>query len=358
MVEKEWINKIGFKLHKNREEILQFCSAHRRIYLYGAGYVANMMYEYLRDENITIYGVVVGDGSKNDNKFKGVYDVREISDISFYEEDGIILCVRVELQNVVKETLKRHGIKDEQIYEQKIYAKYVLTEAENLTAKEIRNNNAGYFSKYLELDGLGQAWETDKCSKAHNYLNKYEFFLKRWKQEDIILLELGVFKGASLKMWGNYFEKATIYGVDIDLHCKKYEEENRNIIIGDLGDEAFLDEIGKLSPTVIIDDASHLWSHQIKSIYHLLPALKSGGIFIMEDLGTSFASYRYMNYDDASVSTYDFCSALSEVVNSGENLRKDHLMTELLPLKREIEYLASQIEMICFIKESCIMVKK
>lgn len=173
-------NKVGFKLHKNRREIIQFCSTHKRIYLYGASYVANMMYEYLRDENIEINGVIVGEGYKKKNKsiFKDIYGICEISEVSFSEEDGIILCVRVELQDAIKKALKQYGIKDEQIYEQKIYANYasIGTEIKGAHTKKVENNNTGYFGVYSKLDGLGQTWNTDKCSKKHNYLNKYEFF--------------------------------------------------------------------------------------------------------------------------------------------------------------------------------------
>lgn len=351
------INRIGTKIHKEHEYILYFCSQYKRIHLYGMGVVANRVYEYLREEEIVIKDVIVGDGHKNCDKFLDQYDVFEISNINVDENDGIILGVRRELQNEVKKDLKAKGVKDSQIYD---YGIYKGSFPEIMKKSCIKNfpHAGGYFSNYSELDELGIVTGTDKSSKYHNYLNKYEFYLNRWKDADFVLLELGVFKGASLKMWGDYFKKATIYGVDIQLECKKYEQENCKVIIGDLGNEEVLEKIGELKPTIIVDDASHLWSHQIKAIYHLLPKLQSGGVFIMEDLETSFSSYSYMNYDDATVSGYDFCSALAEVVSSREFLRYDRLDARLIPVKKEIEYLAMQIELISFIHGSCIIVKK
>lgn len=82
--------------------------------------------------------------------------------------------------------------------------------------------------------------------------------LKKWKQKERVLLELGVFKGSSLKMWEDYFGNATIYGGDCNPNCLKYESERCKVIIGDLGSEDFLDQIAKLSPNIIIDDLSHL----------------------------------------------------------------------------------------------------
>lgn len=107
-----------------------------------------------------------------------------------------------------------------------------------------------------------------------------------------------------------------------------------------------------------MDDASHLWSHQIKALYHLLPSLESGGIYILEDLGTSFYSYRTIEYADACVSAYDFCSALAEVVCSQELFRVQGLEANVMLFKKEIEELASQIEMITFIHQSCIIIKR
>ena len=351
--------QIGVKIHKYQDEIRQFCLAHKRIHLYGIGYATNMIYEYLKEEGIMIYDVIVGNEYKSMNTFKEKYNVYEINEIDLNEDDGIILCVRVELQKEIKDGLKIYGLKDQQIYGQKIYLNSIFPELMNHSyIKKLGENKEGYFAQCLELDDLGKSEGTDKSSLYHNYLNKYEFFLRKWKQEDIVLLELGVFQGASLKMWENYFQKATIYGVDSNPECAKYESKNCKVIIGDLGNEDFLDEIGKLSPMIIVDDASHLWSHQIKAISHLLPMLKSGGAFIMEDIETSFSAYRYMNYNDSIISTYDFCSALSEIVCSGEYLQSNNFTKNLFPIKKEIEELAMQIEMVSFIQGSCIMLKR
>lgn len=182
--------------------------------------------------------------------------------------------------------------------------------------------------------------------------------MSKWRNSSINVLELGVFKGGSLKMWGEYFANATIYGIDIDEDCLMYAGENRKVFIQDLSEEEELAKLDKLHPTIIIDDASHFWSHQIKALYHLLPILQEGGVYILEDLGTSFSSCSEANYDDAAVSAYDFCSAIAEVVASRELLRTANLETGLLPLKKEVEILADQISMISFIHASCIIVKR
>ena len=100
---------------------------------------------------------------------------------------------------------------------------------------------------------------------------------------------------------------------------------------------------------IIIDDASHWWSHQIKALYHLFPSLKRGGIYILEDLGTSFEPYKFSNFDDANITTYDFLSAISECVCSSNSLQMDNLNPNLVVFINEIEIIAEQIEMMCFI---------
>ena len=148
-----------------------------------------------------------------------------------------------------------------------------------------------------------------------------------------------------------------VYGVDIDKECERYDTDSCKVIIKNLAYEDDLDELGKLQPNIIIDDASHRWSHQIKALYHLFPALSPGGVYILEDLGTSFESYKYEGYDDAVISAYDFLAAVSEYVCSREKLAIDKQKPGLLAFIDEIEMLAEQIELISFIHESCIIVK-
>ncbi len=37
----------------------------------------------------------------------------------------------------------------------------------------------------------------------------------------------------------------------------------------------------------MVEDASHLWAHQLLSLFYLLPALNPGGVYIWEDLHVS-----------------------------------------------------------------------
>lgn len=352
------MEKIGTKLHnsKDKEEILAFCKEFERIHIFGNGACANLVCRYLEEEGIVIEDTIVSDGHKKEDVFENRYKVYEISEKQLDKEDGIIICLKKESQDNIYDMLIEYKVLPECIHKQNLYMKKLWGKSPNTSMVLCDGNKEGtYFKQNDSLDDIGSKYKTDKSSQGHNYLAKYDFFLNKWRGKQITLLELGVFRGASINMWAEYFENAIVYGVDIDEGCKKYEDKNIKILIKDLGDEKELESLKKLAPQIIIDDASHIWSHQIKALYHLLPALQSGGVYILEDLGTSFYSYRDMGYDDADISAYDFCVAIAEVVCSKEPLKTN---LNLLPIKEEIEYLASQIDMISFIHESCIIVKR
>lgn len=138
-------------------------------------------------------------------------------------------------------------------------------------------------------------------NKKHKTLNKwmhyfeaYDRFFSKYRGKDITVLEIGVFKGGSLQMWKNYFKTPTnninIYGVDVDPDCKKLEEDGIKIFIGSQEDREFLrrikNEIGKVD--ILIDDGGHTMSQQIVSFEELFDLVADDGIYLCEDLHTSY----------------------------------------------------------------------
>ena len=168
------------------------------------------------------------------------------------------------------------------------------------------------------LNDIGLHFETDKASNVHDYLNLYERRLSHLRTERFVLIEIGVLKGASTRTWAKFFPDARVVGLDIDPDCKQHEGGNIAIRIGDAGDPGFLfsvvEEFGR--PTVVIDDASHRWDHQILSLQTFFPLIRPGGYFIMEDLDTSFRSYlKQAAFQGVSdISAFDYLSRLAERV--------------------------------------------
>jgi hypothetical protein len=140
----------------------------------------------------------------------------------------------------------------------------------------------------LELSSKYTNWNTnagtDK-SWPHSYIqNVYEKELAPYQHSDINLLEIGVSGGYSLKVWSEYFSKAMIYGLDINLHAYNVYPipENVRFVVGDGTKSPAFDTLPKF--TIIIDDGSHYLHDQIETFKIAFPLLESGGLFIIEDI--------------------------------------------------------------------------
>lgn len=131
----------------------------------------------------------------------------------------------------------------------------------------------------------------------HDYIRHYEKHLQHLRNAPITLIELGVGGyefpdrgGSGLWIWGEYFERGKIFGIDIHDKSGVKIPSNAKILKGSQADREFLEklisEIG--NPDIIIDDASHMNDLTIQSFIILFPLLKKGGIYIIEDLESSF----------------------------------------------------------------------
>jgi SAM-dependent methyltransferase len=126
---------------------------------------------------------------------------------------------------------------------------------------------------------------------AHTYIGEYEKLLNDYRENSTVL-EIGICRGESLKMWDEYFINSTVYGIDItDQYIKDLIYENKyNIIIGNACSEDILEQLGDLTFDVIIDDGSHLINDQINSFNLLKNSMKPNGIYIIEDVNNIDAS--------------------------------------------------------------------
>jgi len=127
--------------------------------------------------------------------------------------------------------------------------------------------------------------------KWMHYFEIYHRHLQRFRGKPVTILEFGVSHGGSLQMWRNYFgRKATIYGVDIDPRCVKLGGRRTKIFIGDQEDREFLrsiaDEIGPID--VLIEDGGHTMGQQIATFEELYHRMAPDGVFLIEDLHTSY----------------------------------------------------------------------
>jgi len=141
-----------------------------------------------------------------------------------------------------------------------------------------------------KLDELGLLYKTDKSSVGHGYLNSYEEFLPLDREASFTFLEIGVFRGASALMWSAWFPKASVIGLDVKPPKLRNKPTNLTLVVGDATAPTTVERLKRkfVAPSIVLDDGSHLWDQQRKALQLIWPWLKSGGMYIIEDLQSSF----------------------------------------------------------------------
>lgn len=221
------------------------------------------------------------------------------------------------------------------------------------------------------LDELGLKYNTDKASKynlrdnvitGHDYLRQYEIFLSTLREDKFMLVELGCFTGASLKMWKEYFPYAHIVGVDLNSKLSSLEEDRISFICSDAVADTLPDKLSAYNEDIlcILDDCSHAWGDQRRSFEMLFPLLKSGGYYIIEDLecGTMGA---YPSYPpkilDAQV-FWDYAMDRMRILRVSENRKPVNFRPFFSQLPIHIQEIEKSIDMALVVPGAIIFRKK
>lgn len=200
------------------------------------------------------------------------------------------------------------------------------------------------------LDQIGIEEGSDRSSKVHNYLAQYETFLESFRSETIEILEIGGRTASSARLWTRFFPNATLHVVDThptpELGAIDRVEVHK---LERFTSEALEQVTDDVRPTLVLDDGTHRWSHQMMALRALLPSLRPGGLFIIEDLQTSYGTYE-KTHGDTEESTADFLLRLASRMLAGP----------LAPsLKDTFErYLASSLDNVAIIRQAAILHKK
>lgn len=146
-----------------------------------------------------------------------------------------------------------------------------------------RAGNAVEAAYYEQADRYVHKW--------HHYLAIYDRYLARYRGKPVRLLEIGVYNGGSLQVWRRYLgAQAVIHGLDLDPRCALIDDPDLRIHIGSQDDVELLGrivaEMGGVD--VVIDDGSHAWRHQIATFEALYPTLAPDGVYMCEDVHTSY----------------------------------------------------------------------
>lgn len=180
---------------------------------------------------------------------------------------------------------------------------------------------------HSRLHELGVKYGTDKAT-YHGYCDFYAEHLPDPETFTGRLLEIGVWNGASLAMWREYYPHAEeIVGIDIfDLH-----EANGSIpsVPGctviqmdqtDMSVKTGLPSLGEFD--IIIDDGSHLCSHQRISFEYLFEwGLSHGGDYVVEDIHTSLPEFGYY-HEEGGLTMLDYIES-HPACGRAEHYRRD-----------------------------------
>lgn len=137
-----------------------------------------------------------------------------------------------------------------------------------------------------------------RVNKWTTYIETYQRYLNKFRGCNISVLELGVQSGGSQDLRLHYFgPQAHVYGVDMERATLRFNRPRVTNFIGDVGSEEFLRQLRNSVPRphFILDDASHIPWHQKFAFEQLWPHLAPGGVYMVEDIDTSYKKERPFN---------------------------------------------------------------
>jgi hypothetical protein len=201
----------------------------------------------------------------------------------------------------------------------------------------------------LSLDIAGAIEGTDKSSTTSfswSYLQSYAHALAHLRDREFSFLEIGIAGGSSLRLWRNYFPRATIVGVDINEMCRSFAGDRVIVEIGSQADDEFLARLGATyRPTVIIDDGSHQAEHIVFTFEHLFEYLSEGGVYVVEDTAFHFGggAKAWNKSEAAPIDGYFLGIAKSMMARQKDTAGAPEKLAQLIADVEEISFIGGAI---------------
>lgn len=139
----------------------------------------------------------------------------------------------------------------------------------------------------MNLTDIARSTKSDKESKHKYFSLFYENELSKYENEDVSILEIGIYYGDSLNIWEKFFKRSKIVAVDIEdkissENKKLLKNKNIKVYFNDAYDEEFVKTLGEFD--ILIDDGPHTKESQIKFLELYCSKIKKGGVLIIEDI--------------------------------------------------------------------------
>ncbi len=209
---------------------------------------------------------------------------------------------------------------------------------------------------YPRLNEIALRSGTDKASNWHDYMNVYSRHFDSLKEQPIKFLEIGLWEGGSAKLWEEYFTQAQLHFMDISFDALKFRSGRSHY---HLCNQESQEELNNFVQTVggdfdvIVDDGGHTARQQLTSFSILFPQMKSGGIYIIEDLHSSYWG------GTGPGSTMYFLKALIDEVNFiGARTGKAGLADHPPEIQAELNFYRKEVQSISFYSSVAVIEKR
>lgn len=173
--------------------------------------------------------------------------------------------------------------------------------------------------------------------KNEFYADIYEEWLTSFIDKDVTVVEIGTGRGGSLQVWKHFLgPKAKIYGID---HKGELFYTEDQIIANYLADQFDIESLKKVpidNIDIFIDDSSHNSQGQINTFEVFFPRMKPGGLYIVEDIGTSYRFAEYGGGYRKPGSFIEYCKDMEDWLQVNE-------WKELIPITEPLRNACSHI---------------
>ena len=182
---------------------------------------------------------------------------------------------------------------------------------------------------YTPLCYLATKYCTDKSpynlvTHRHPYTPVYDMFLRPFQLQSTLKLgEVGILNGASIKMWKDYFPKASIHAFDISIELLlkvKIKSDAHTYLVD-------VDDVHGVVPCledatsdgilfdILLEDASHMLTHQLHFLKDAIHFVRPGGLLIIEDIFRAIPVARFQ----------EALNTISDKVHNAILVRPEHV---------------------------------
>ena len=129
-------------------------------------------------------------------------------------------------------------------------------------------------------------WKNKKLD-AHNYSEFYEKYFSSLKKKKINFLEIGAHEGKGVASFFFYFPFSRIIGANINPFQMKFSSKRITELYIDVSSKKILNNFANHlneKQDIILDDASHNIRDILITLSSMFKKLKSGGIYVIEDI--------------------------------------------------------------------------